>query len=57
MNDDEYEYRLTNRENSRKAKLGLHWCGCCDANLIGCGEKCGVCKRIDDGNRKRRNKK
>ena len=34
---------LGNRQRSRRAKLGLHWCFGCVANLVGQGEKCSVC--------------
>lgn len=56
----DYEYKPTNREKALKAKLGLSWCGGCDANLVGNGERCGVCRRIEYVNnetKKRRFKK
>jgi len=41
--DVDGEQVLTNRQKSRRAKLGLHWCCGCDANLVGQGDKCSVC--------------
>ncbi len=32
-----------NRYTSRKPKGGLSWCGVCDAEVVGDGEKCKNC--------------
>jgi predicted RNA-binding Zn-ribbon protein involved in translation (DUF1610 family) len=49
-------YKPTNREKSRNAKLGKHWCFSCDAQLVGKSRKCPVCGNYSR-NRKRKLKK
>ena len=36
-------YKETNREKSKRAKLGYSWCQSCDCNLVGQVGKCRVC--------------
>lgn len=34
---------VTNRDRARAPRSGRFWCGGCDANLVGKGERCRVC--------------
>ena len=36
-------YTPTNREKSKKAKRGMHWCMNCDAQLVGQYGRCPNC--------------
>lgn len=40
--------RKTNRHNKKKAKSGVFWCNCCDANKVGASEKCSVCGHVQE---------
>lgn len=37
---------VTNRDRTNAPRSGLHWCGGCDANLVGAGERCRVCRNV-----------
>jgi len=41
VNNFKEEYKPTNREKSKKAKKGKHWCMYCDSQLIGQCPNCG----------------
>jgi hypothetical protein len=47
----------TNRDASRRPKMGKFWCWSCDMYFLGEGEKCPVCKQRNFSNKKGRNKK
>lgn len=38
--------RKLNRLHARRPRTGRYWCGCCDATLVGLGEKCTVCRSV-----------
>lgn len=44
------EYQKTNREKSRRARLGYYYCHGCDKAMVAIGGKCHLCGH-------RRNKK
>lgn len=43
IEDFDEEEILSNRQKSRRAKLGESWCWGCDRNIIADGETCDVC--------------
>ena len=45
---EDYEYKKSNREKRMSPKSGtIHWCGCCDRDMVYSGQKCGTCGNVD----------
>ena len=51
--DSKDDIVLTNRQKSRRAKIGLFWCCKCDSSLVGQGEKCKKCGYCDNPKKRR----
>ena len=43
MDEEEIEYKKTNREKVISPKRGLFWCWKCDSKIVSLGQNCPLC--------------
>jgi hypothetical protein len=55
--DTDGEQFLSNRQKSRRAKLGQYWCSGCDRSIVGDGESCEFCGYKNKPKKKRESRR